>query len=327
MEFHTASDAPGSRDWRFDRRVNPFAIREPAEIAASYTEALEQSLAHLVRSLLAHEFYAVAFRTRDQNNMQRLSSEAYGTLLFMEAKMLKALIERNVTEKYHDEAWFSQHMDGTEQRAIDAGQATIYQQAITDARGPPPTPQDVQQICRDMHTYCNDFSRTGRFFALVIDEQVGTPTSADDAAQDVRKYLNYKPAKPLAKRRKIVNTFRNNLEARTEGAKLQNRPGSAILEFGLTMDVRAKFHAHQTHTKSHFLISLFHAIAKYRYGDKYVLNQKVVYLAAVRSHAAMGETLITRLGQGCIVNGTGFTFHPPGLRFPTTRNREKWRGF
>ncbi|CAK4031458.1 Hypothetical predicted protein [Lecanosticta acicola] len=223
------------------------------------------------------------------------------------------------------------HLNCLKRQAIEATQPAAYNMAFGDHKGLPPLVRDYEQILDAIDVYC--YPKTGALHRLAhdIDGVFAPYTTTHDSTQGYRKYLNN-----LDSRKKTTTTFLKHSRrmihtVRAENPRLEEDElridGNPQL-VGFSGDIGKRFGEHDTDLRSNFLMGLVRAASSQLFEGKRKNTQMVIFLIGKTSHAGFAEVLFTRLVQGYVVNGTGFSHYPAGIQVPLGRRSvQQWRGY
>ncbi|KAI4268096.1 MAG: hypothetical protein L6R38_007959 [Xanthoria sp. 2 TBL-2021] len=253
-------------------------------------------------------------------------------LLSMDPELLTAIIEGQVARK----AEIPNSAVSSCLLKLSGGDnlpPSIYQNSICDQEGHSPTPSQWLKIHDLMRIYVST-TRQGDELAATVDQIIfpskffPIPTTARQ--RRFRRYTDYdsktgkKRFEPSAERRSIVLEFANEILHRLneeEAAQRLHVPMVApVVEIGFSDNVVRRLRDHRRHRRSNYIMNLAQALFEYRYPKQFCLKQHIIYHCFSPDQPWASEIFLTRLAQGYIANGGGFSHHGPG-----SSNGGAWR--
>lgn len=132
-----------------------------------------------------------------------------------------------------------------------------------------------------------------------------------------KKRPDQKPEKNRC-RRGIIASFTQELLGSCEEAARSHRMYSpmprALTNIGFSVKPHNRlFRHHAKHFQSNYIMNLFHALLMCRYGNLFRLQQMTLYTCWRPSQCWLSEILLTRLIQGYVKSGRGFSHYQAGL--------------
>ncbi|KAL8991855.1 MAG: hypothetical protein Q9169_007593 [Polycauliona sp. 2 TL-2023] len=219
---------------------------------------------------------------------------------------------------------------------------SIYQNSICDHEGFAPTPCQWAEIHDLMQTYISK-TPEGDNLAAVVDQVIhpskSFPAPETDGDQRFRRYIDFNPQngerrlEPSNKRRANIHGFATELFPRLEGdaAEPLHVPMAApVVEIGFSDNVLVRLRHHQEHQGSNYIMNLAQALFEYRYPTFFCLKQHVIYHCFTAEQPWTSEIILTRLAQGYIANGCGFSHYGAGFSNGSawkTRTEGEWAAF
>ncbi|KAL8724963.1 MAG: hypothetical protein Q9166_007656 [cf. Caloplaca sp. 2 TL-2023] len=196
---------------------------------------------------------------------------------------------------------------------------SIYQNAICDEEGNSPTPFQWFKILELMHLYI-DGSKRGDEFAMAVDQIVhrsdAWPVTNDPFARRLHRYTDEHCDVPSSQRRRVIRNFTtqlaDRLNAEVDRARLHVPLAAPVLEIGFSNGVRKRLRQHRKHRNSNYIMNLAEALFKHQYPKMFCLKQHIIYNCWSADQPWPSEILLTRLGQGYVANGGGFSHYPAG---------------
>ncbi|KAL9043021.1 MAG: hypothetical protein Q9180_000170 [Flavoplaca navasiana] len=274
-----------------------------------------------------------------------MNAESYRGILAMmvsiDPDLLRAIIEGQVARKAEIpcSAVFNQLVNLAPTRDTPP---SIYQNAICDREGISPTPSQWLRIQHLMQLYVSDTPQ-GDELALRVDQIVPSksfPIPRTSQNKRLRRYTDFDTRtgrmrfEPHQGRRGIVWKFTERLLERLQDEKDENRMHTPlvapVVEIGFSNNVARRLRDHRRHRGSNYIMNLAQALFEDQYPKNFCLKQHVIYHCWSADQPWPSEVLLTRLGQGYISGGTGFSHHPAGLsngRPWEKRSMQEWIRF
>ncbi|MCJ1394051.1 hypothetical protein MMC18_006929 [Xylographa bjoerkii] len=175
-------------------------------------------------------------------------------------------------------------------------QPAIYMQLLVDDHGLSPSPAKLTEMIKEMRSYCSLTKTATRIHRGELKYLSGSSTT--DYSPSTSHITN-------------IAAFANNLEARLENLRdtqwWSTPLDTPLVEVGYAASPKERLEQHRDHRSSNYIMNLAEAICKVLYGNKYRIMQFVIFHIFNKSQAAAAEVLFTRLAQGYIEDGGGFS--------------------
>lgn len=249
-----------------------------------------------------------------------LLGEMIKMLLSMDIEIIKAIIQGQLQRKsqiYHSEVY-------NRLRRLRQHQPGSYMNGICDARGNSPTPAQWLEICDHMLAYVGTSSESNELAADI--DQLIHPAGQWPrylAAKGLRRYTEWREhvlkhsgvTSPL--RRRMVKYFVSQLQQRLSreiDLNGEHTPLTApVVEVGFSLYPETRLKEHRHHSNSNYLMNLAQACFEYEYPGMFQLQQLVVFTCWRPEQCWLSEMFITRLAQGYVETGGGFSHYRAGF--------------
>ena len=310
--------------------LDPSGFRNRALLAQLYGNTLKQGIRPFVKLICEHELECTTLRGTD---LKHVLHDAYMMFICMHSEIVSGLIDGDLTQKFAVAGSEVQKtLDMLYRRAEQTNHPGIYMNAITDDRGRSPKVRHLQAALNDFHIYCFGAHARAERLAGEMDSLMGAGTDLEKRVPGSRKYLcsatDTGSKLPIASRLQSAGTFHkyfSNALSAVDHDDHEEPFHDVLVEFGFSSVLMDRLAQHQAHESSNHLMGLFHACLKRRYQDRYRLKQYVIHLCAAQRHASLAEIIITRMGQGYVTSGTGFSHYPAGRSVPLGRRSvQQW---
>ncbi|KAI4256838.1 MAG: hypothetical protein LQ352_001918 [Teloschistes flavicans] len=312
------------------------------EEASRYWDVYQQKNIEGLTNLLVHQEVSL-----QQSSMRELPDSwsarwHIAMMTSIEPDLLRAIIEGQVTRKAEIRGT-SLANDLYRMRTDTDPPPSIYQNALCDKEGFSPTPFHWRQICQLMRLYVSE-TREGDKLAMIVDQLIAPsanwPKPTTSRAKKLRRYAEWmsyvveESDIPCLRRRSIIWKFTNEMGKRLRKAfedGQQHVPLVApVVEIGFTDRTADRLRDHRCDWKSNYLTNLAEALAQYLYPDWFHLNQQIIYQCWRPDQPWASEILLTRLAQGYISQGGGFSHRGAGFSNGSAwkkRSMEEWARF
>ena len=198
-------------------------------------------------------------------------------------------------------------------------QPGIYMNAICDRMGMSPTPAQWSKVCQLMLDYVQ-CGMAHNDVAEEIDHKIhpklNWPRSL--AHRGLRRYMEWrsyteKGSSDLDRQnRQMVEFFVDQLRIRMLGQLAHTPLSVPVVELGFSNDPVRRLRQHRHHENSNYLMNLAKAVFEYQYPGIFTLQQHIIYNCWRPVQLWMGEILFTKLAQGYVTGGGGFSHEPAG---------------
>ena len=211
-------------------------------------------------------------------------------------------------------------------RAIDAGHPAYYMLTILDQYGSSPTLGDIRRALTAFEAYCDDK------LPIVIQVERHRDASSSKTYTGVRYFLSDTDGQFVPRKLKVCQTFARNLHRQLQDgffeSALETSPfPDYFVYFGITGRLLGRFadHVRGDVSNTNYVMQLFRTCLNMTAQDgRYELRQYVVGLCGQPQRAALGEIMVTRLGQGYLTSGTGFAHYPAGRGIAISLSAKQW---
>ncbi|KAI4703594.1 hypothetical protein J4E89_010015 [Alternaria sp. Ai002NY15] len=238
--------------------------------------------------------------------------------------ILKAVIRGNLALQAKSDSSIKDRLDELYLEAKD--KPSIYYQLFVDDNGQSPTPNELGTILDTMeeyinatnHTLANEIDKVKEPYIDLLQSQDGyrkyTYTSSGTKEDNTDREFQ-SPARVKESTRLI-----EKVRARLSGLPPQhhNKPlKHPLVEVGYSARSQARLKSNASHSYSHPAMNLAEAIAAVLFANNtlpklYKMTQYIIYICNTASHASLSEIVLTRLAEGYMGNGGGFSHYPAG---------------
>jgi len=240
----------------------------------------------------------------------------------MDKDVLKAMIRGNLALQEKSDSVIKAQLDEIYVEAKD--KPSIYYQLFVDDNGQSPTPNELGIILDTMEEYVN---ATNHSLANKIDNVKKPHIDLLKSQSGYNKYTytssgtekdnTYREFQSAAKVKEITRLI-EKIRARLSGLPPQhhNKPlKHPLVHVGYSTRSQARLKKHANHSCSHPAMNLAEAIAAVLFANNtlpklYKMTQYIIYICHTASHASLSEILLTRLAEGYMGNGGGFSRYP-----------------
>ncbi|SMY24945.1 unnamed protein product [Zymoseptoria tritici ST99CH_1A5] len=307
---------------RDTQQLNPLRATSRAELAARFRYERTKGNEYFARFIYSQEIACSTLRGADAKMVIYDAAMCLDTVF---DEIVEGLIDGDLPTKLADPlSRETEICNMFHERASETRHPGIYLNSLTDDRGHSPKWQHLWNALQDFKRYCvDDVKNNG--LSYDIDRQMRPHTSPADSHNGYRKYLDHEDTNdPIRGRRQKAGTFAANLERALLAIDEKDRDRDDILfdilvELGYSGSLLERLIQHAEQESSNFLMNLFEACLVYRNGPKYKVRQHIIHLIAWKEHRELSEILLTRIGQGYVTSGTGFSHYPAGRSVPWTR--------
>ena len=241
-------------------------------------------------------------------------------LFSMGTEIIKAIIEGQLQRKsmiFHSSVYNALNRN-------DRRSPGCYMNSICDRRGNSPTPGQWTEVCDLMLEYIEGGLESDHLAAEVdqlLNQSKQWPVRL--ATRGLRRYTEGKSyledrlLTACKDRRRMVRYFVSELQKRlfeeTERAGEPTPLGAAVVEVGIARNPENRLSEHRRHVHSNYLLNLAEACFEHRFPGMFKLQQLVVFTCWRPEQSWLSEMFITRLAQGYVENGGGFSHYLAGL--------------
>ncbi|SMR58832.1 unnamed protein product [Zymoseptoria tritici ST99CH_1E4] len=300
--------------------MNVIGLRDPLEdkiptCKQSIDEYISR-LQHSPEAFVAHFIHEESSESKiyktfgyDQTS---LGNHVFSIIMTMDRQIHRALIEGNFMHKHFSDPAFKKAVEKIEARSWQVvDQPRIYGNFFANSEtGDSPTVQDLHDLAIDAQTrYLSDAK-----FANKVDNLMKPAIDMESSVRGVRKFLGRLSRDscdlPMFDRVANLGTLCRAILRRCEEIPRDQWdkpiPGG-LSEFGYSAKAILRMVSHAIQTGSNYLMNLFEALSKVRFGEKYMFFRKTIYHIPALELVPIAEIYCTRIGQGYIKNGGGFS--------------------
>ncbi|KAI9878032.1 MAG: hypothetical protein M1830_002113 [Pleopsidium flavum] len=290
-------------------------------MARTYEAAMQIGLLPLIKAAVAEEgSYSKTFKHVDTTWLQVTC--ILPILASMDEGILRHIINGNLARAKRRDPTIRAQLE--RMRVKGNTQPAIYSQLLVDSRGYSPTPEELTEVIKAMGDYCElRKDREQQHRAIRIDKAFN-PNSRWGKARVENgefKYL-YSPTqggpdhRPCQSHIDNINEFCRNLETRMQNlhnTPLWTKPLTVpLVEYGYAGYPVQRLASHRAHQNSNYIMNLVDAICRVLFHDRFHIEQYIIYHIFQPHQAVAAEVIFTRLGQGYIVDGGGFSHYLAG---------------
>ncbi|GIZ49025.1 hypothetical protein CKM354_001206600 [Cercospora kikuchii] len=298
--------------------LNPLRASTRQALAEHYRRERQKGKLEFVKFIYEVEINCTTLRGWDQ---ERAIVAAYVTYLGFEDCIITGLIEGDLPTKYSNPASREYELEQKYRtRAEKAGHPGYYMNALQDEEGSAPSCETLRLVLRDFKAYVQGGYRNWDLIAQV-DSQMGQKPPRQQTRSGYRKYFWTKDGDHEIERRvRACITFAKYLTRELDEFAATGSEEDVfwqfLVEFGFSTRLLGRRDEHETHENSNYIMNLFEACMRRQFGTRYLFRWYVVALCDAPAHAALGEIIVTRLGQGYVTSGTGLSHYPAGRSAP-----------
>ena len=205
---------------------------------------------------------------------------------------------------------------------LNSGKSTqpgIYMNAICDRMGMSPTPAQWSKVCQLMLEYV-EYGMAHNDVAEEIDQKVHPKPNwpRNLAHRGLRRYMEWRSYTEKGssdvdrQHRRMVKYFVDQLQMRMLGQPPHTPLSVPVVELGFSNNPVRRLRQHRHHESSNYLMNLAEAVFEYRYPGFFTLQQHIIYNCWRPIQLWMGEIVFTKLAQGNVAGGGGFSHEPAG---------------
>jgi hypothetical protein len=190
---------------------------------------------------------------------------------------------------------------------------SIYGQYLVNKDGESPTVAEIEEILRKIELYIlgfgnKDEQKSGEFAANVEVHFMFLKASAQKAAEGARMYIPVDKAARI----EVIKAWIAHVRTRIENLPPDHRLERPLCEIGYAAKPIERLLQHKKHTDSNYIMNLTEAVCKEMWGDKYRIEQFVLFHLWKNTHAMSAEILVSRIAMAYITYGGGFCQYPAG---------------
>ena len=198
-------------------------------------------------------------------------------------------------------------------------QPGIYMNAICDRMGMSPTPAQWSKVCDLMLDYVQggmEHNDVAEEIDHTIHPKLIWPRNL--AQKGLRRYMEWRSYTEKGSsdvdrhHRQMVKYFVDQLRIRMLGHTPHAPMDVPVVELGFSNDPAKRLRQHRHHQSSNYLMNLAEAILEYQYPGLFTLQQHIIYNCWRPIQLWMGEIVFTKLAQGYVAGGGGFSHEPAG---------------
>jgi len=260
--------------------------------------------------------------TASNSDEQCILGPARMMVASMDKDLLKAVIRGNLALQAKSNSVIKDRLDDLYVEAKD--KPSIYYQLLVDDNGHSPAPNELGTILDTMEEYVNATNHT---LANEIDN-VKTPhidllqsqggyrkyTWTSSGTKDSNTYSEFQSAAKVKEITRLIEKVR----ARLSGLPPQHQNKSLkhpLVHVAYSNRSQSRLKKHANHSYSHPALNLASAIAAVLFTHTtlpklYKMTQYIIYICHTASHASLSEIVLTRLAEGYMGNGGGFSRYP-----------------
>ncbi|KAI4696853.1 uncharacterized protein J4E88_001032 [Alternaria novae-zelandiae] len=253
--------------------------------------------------------------TASNTDEQCILSPARMMVASMDKDVLKVVIRGNLAVQARSNSVIKDRLDELYVEAKD--KPSIYYQLFVDDNGRSPTPNELGTILDTMeeyvnatnHTLANEIDNVKTPHVDLLRSQIGFRkyTYTSSGTKEDNTYQESQSAARVKETTRLIKEVRARL--RGLPPQHQNKPlKHPLVQVGYSARSQARLKKHANHSCSHPAMNLAEAIA--------AMNQYIIYISHTASHASLSEIVLTRLAEGYMGNGGGFS------RYPASRSAE-----
>ncbi|EME39101.1 hypothetical protein DOTSEDRAFT_38355 [Dothistroma septosporum NZE10] len=205
----------------------------------------------------------------------------------------------------------------------------IYMFEIIDSLGRPMTLQDLENFydTADVYGKPDPNNPAHTTLAIGVDEADGKELTAPEklmrgstsipGGTNERRFLEN--AHQRSTLRDLLNKLKPEIQRLRVVLRSHDRVPWVFREAGYTDDGPTRIIQQTTDTLANALMSLFDSIGAYL-GGQYRIHGQVVYVCSRKTHASLGEMVMSLLGQTYDGTGKGFNNHAAGSQLKSLKN-------